>query len=318
MNEYRHHCKLMGSAFELIVGANSQAEADVYFGKGVAEIQRIERLLTEFDESSATYLINREAGHDPVVVDREVYALIGRCVKLSALTQGAFDITIGPLKKLYQFKKGNYDFPDKKILRDTMSKVGYKHISLLPDYKVSLTKENMRISFAAVGKGYAADKVKQLWLDMGVLSGVVNASGDLTVIGAKADGSPWRAAVADPDRPDTRLLHMPLVNTSAATSGDYEQYFIKDGVRYSHTLDPLTGLPLRGVKSVTVISPGAELSDALATAVYVMGPDVGMHFINQISAAKCIMIDKRNNLLFSKNIRFENAKDQSDFLGTTV
>ncbi len=308
----------MGSAFELIVGAESREEADAFIHSGVAEIQRIERLLTEFDESSVTSLINREAGQHPVVVDREVYALIERCVKLSELTQGAFDITIGPLKKLYQFKKGNYDFPDKKILHEAMGKVGYKNISLLPGYKVFFSKAGMRISFAAVGKGYAADRVKQLWLDMGVRSGVVNASGDLTVMGAKADGSPWLAAVADPDRPDARLLHMPLVDTSAATSGDYEQFFIKDGIRYSHTLDPLTGLPLRGVKSVTVISPGAELSDALATAVYVMGSDVGMHFINQISAAKCIMIDERNNLLFSKNIRFENAKDQSDFLGTAV
>jgi thiamine biosynthesis lipoprotein len=308
MNEYRHQCKLMGSAFELIVGADEQSQADLFLQKGIAEIQRIERLLTEFDDSSLTSLINRESGRNAVAVEKEVYDLIDRCVRISEMTQGAFDITVGPLKQLYKFKKGDYTFPDKVVLKKALNKVGYKNIGLLPGNKIFLKKEGMRISFAAVGKGYTADKVKQLWTSMGLTSGVVNASGDLTVIGNKVDGSHWQAGIADPDRPECSMLYMPLVHTSAATSGDYEQYFIKDGTRYSHTINPITGYPLTGVKSVTILSPSAELSDALATAVYVMGPDVGMHFIDQIDYAKCILIDNGNCLLFSKNISFENAQ----------
>ena len=308
MNEYIHSCKLMGSAFELIVVADSRQQADVFLERGVEEIRRIEDLLTEFKDESVTSLLNREAGHNAVSVPLEVYGIIERCLHISDMSQGAFDITVGPLKRLYNFKKGDHTFPDKVTLQNALDKVGYKHIALLPDYKALLKKAGMRISFAAVGKGYAADKVKQLWIEMGVKGGVVNASGDLTVIGAKADGSDWRAGVADPDHPESILLYMPLIDASIATSGDYEQYFIKDGIRYSHTLNPLTGYPLTGIKSVTIISPSAELSDALATAVYVMGPDVGMHFIDQIAAARCIIIDSGNRLLFSKNISFEHAK----------
>ncbi|MCW3126714.1 MAG: FAD:protein transferase [Bacteroidetes bacterium] len=298
----------MGSAFELIVGADSREQADFFLQKGIEEIQRIEQLLTEFNEESITSLINRQAGHDPVRVEPEVYDLLTRSIRISDMTQGAFDITVGPLKQLYKFRKGANTFPDKKVLREALNKVGYRHIAMLPDSKVVLKKEGMRISFAAIGKGYAADKVKQLWTKLGVTCGVVNASGDLTVIGKKADGSNWRAGIADPDHPESILLYTPLVNASIATSGDYEQYFIKNGIRYSHTINPLTGYPLTGVKSVTIVSPSAELSDALATAVYVMGPEVGMHLIDQVAAAQCIMIDSGNRLLFSKNISFENAQ----------
>ena len=292
----------MGCAFELIIAHDSEAQAQLWLQQGVAEIERIEKLLTEFDEGSETSLINRQAGNQPIVVSNEVYELLTRCAKIAALTQGAFDISIGPLKKLYHFKKGDYSLPVKSQVTETLSRVGYKHISLLAQKKVQLRKAGMRISFAAIGKGYAADKVKKLWLANGVKSGVVNASGDLTVIGVKPDGSYWQAGIAHPDQPNRVLLYTPLHDCSIATSGDYEQYFMKDGIRYSHTINPLTGYPLTGVKSVSILCPSAELCDALATAVYVMGVEVGMHLVEQLPDVKCIIIDSKNRLFLSKNI----------------
>ena len=165
----------------------------------------------------------------------------------------------------------------------------------------------MQISFAAVGKGYAADCVMRQWKHKGIKSGVINASGDLTLFGHRADGNHWRVGIANPDKQNEILLWIPVHEGSVATSGDYEQYFMHEGVRYSHNLNPRTGMPLSGLKSVTVVSPSAELCDALCTAVYVMGPEVGLHFINQLPQTHCLIIDNSNRFYHSKSLTIENA-----------
>ena len=160
----------------------------------------------------------------------------------------------------------------------------------------------MRISFAAIGKGYAADRVKSLLVNKGIQSGVINASGDLTAWGRNEDGSPWKVGIADPNDPTKIVLWIPIENASVATSGDYEQYFMRDGIRYSHTIDPKTGHPVTGIKSVTIVSPSAELSDALATAVFVMGKDVGMNFIEQLPHTHAVIIDEKNKISTSSKL----------------
>ena len=163
----------------------------------------------------------------------------------------------------------------------------------------------MKLSFAAIGKGYASDRVKMIWQQMGVTSGYVNASGDLNAFGTKADGSHWNIGIANPDDKTKMILFVPVINASVATSGDYEQYFMHQGKRYSHNIDPRSGLPLTGVKSVSVFSPSAELSDALATAIYVMGSSKGISFVNQLPQTHAIIIDEENNLSLSKNLNYE-------------
>ena len=166
----------------------------------------------------------------------------------------------------------------------------------------------MAISFASIGKGYAADRVKDMWLKKNVTSGVINASGDMCVIGSRTTNSPWKVGIADPVLPDKTLLYIPLTNASIATSGDYEQFFMHQGERYSHTLDPTSGFPVKGVKSVSLVSVSSELADALATAVFVLGVKVGLHFIQQLPGTHCIIIDAKNKLHFSKSIKFEYSK----------
>ena len=308
MDEFRLVEKLMGSAFELIIRDSDQTRAEALLMQGRDEIKRLENLLTEFDKSSFTSLINENAGIKPVQVNVEVYQLIQRCIGLSNLTQGAFDITVGPLKKLYNFKNEQFVFPEKSAVKKTLSSVDFKHISLLPDNYIFLKKRGMHISFAAIGKGYAADKVKKLWLEKGVAHGVINASGDLTVIGKKEDERPWQIGIANPDNTQDVLCFLPIQNASIATSGDYEQFFMRGGTRYAHTLDPRTGKPVSGIKSVTVVSPGAELSDALATAVFVMGVEVGLHFINQLPQTHCLIINDKNEVFHSRNLNFKYAE----------
>ncbi len=299
--------KLMGSAFELLIVDDNAERAEVLLQKGVQEIQRIEQLLTEFSPDSTTTLLNQSAGKKAVRVEPEVYALIQRCLHISKLCQGAFDITVGPLKRLYNFKQKTVPFPDKQTIELALANVGYQHIHLQDDFRVELKVPKMHLSFAAVGKGYAADQVRKLWLASGVQHGVINASGDLSVIGHRPDGELWKVGIAHPDQPEEMLFHLPLEAGSVATSGDYEQFFVKDGIRYSHNLNPMTGYPLTGIKSVTIFSPSAELCDALATAVYVMGVEVGLHFINQLPQTHCLIIGEQNEVFHSNDINLTYA-----------
>lgn len=292
----------MGSEFELIAVGENEEVLRERLNEGITEIRRIETLLTEFSDDSQTAQLNQHAGIAPVQVATEVYQLIQRCIKLSRLTQGAFDISAGALKRLYNFKQQNFRMPDSATLAATLQQTGYRHIALLENNYVYLQQKRMHIGFGAIGKGYAADRVKVLWKAKGAGSGVINASGDLTAWGTQPDGTPWKIGIAHPDDISQILLWLPVENASVATSGNYEQYFEWKGIRYSHNIDPRKGLPVPYIKSVTVISSSAELSDALATAVTVMGKEVGLDLINQLPDVHCIIIDEKNQIFQSEKI----------------
>ncbi len=300
----------MGSAFSLGVVTDTEEQANALLQMGVDEIKRIENLLSEFLTDSETSLINQQAAIVSTPVSRECFHLLQRCQAISKLSNGGFDITVGPLKKLYHFNNGTIEFPDEKIIKETLHTVGYKKMALNKDnYSVRLNHPETTISFAAIGKGYASDRVKKLWQTEGLSSGYINASGDLNAFGQKADGTPWKIAIADPDDTSKVLLYVPLQNASLATSGDYEQFFIHEEKRYSHNINPHTGLPLSGIKSVSVFSPSAELSDALATAVYVKGVVKGLHFANQLPDTHCVIIDDENQIHLTKDLRYEKVAD---------
>lgn len=308
LTEFRISQKLMGSTFEFIIGDADEAKAMELLQAGSAEVRRIEGLLSEFLDDSVTNGINQNAGIRSVETPAEVYRLIVRSLHLSSLTQGAFDITVKPLKSLYDFRRKNLSIPAKEVLRETLGNIGHKLVRTGKNNRIYLTRKGMAISFASIGKGYAADCVRRLWEANGVKSGVISAGGDLSIIGRKTDGSPWKIGIANPECPSETLLYIPVNKGAVATSGDYEQFFEYQGTRYAHTIDPRTGMPVSGIKSVTVTGTSGELCDALATAVTVMGVDAGMYFINQVPDTHCLIIDDRNKLHFSKNIIFEKAK----------
>lgn len=302
VKEFRRSARLMGSAFEFIILAGTDV-GESLLDVCVEEVERIEYLLTEFSNTSQTAKINQAAGKEAVEVDEETFQLIKRSLDISRLTQGAFDITAGVLKKLYNFKGGSFKMPDKSMINQTLMKVGYQMIKLTAPNQVQLLSRGMHIGFGGIGKGYAADKVKKLIVHKGVTSGVINASGDLTAWGRGVDGNPWKVAIADPNDKSKNIACLPMEDASIATSGDYEQFFIHQGKRYSHTIDPKTGRPIRGIKSVTIVSPSAELSDALATAVFTMGVEVGLHLVSQLPQTHVLIIDENNKVFTSKHIK---------------
>ena len=299
--------KLMGNRFELSVVSDNEEWANLRIDEGVAEIQRIERLLTTFSDDSQTNQINQMAGVQPVKVDREVFDLISRSIRISELTQGAFDITYGSLdKRFWNFDTKMTSLPDRELARKSVSLIDYRNVVLdAQDCTVFLKKKGMRIGFGGIGKGYGADRAKLVMQQNGVTSGVVNASGDLTVWGAQPNGDAWTIGVADPNLADASFSSFKITNASVATSGSYEKFAIVDGKRYSHTIDPKTGFPVSGIKSVTIITKSAELADAMATPVTVMGVEVGLNLINQMKDIACIVVTDDDRLYCSRNINIK-------------
>jgi thiamine biosynthesis lipoprotein len=307
-NVVKKELRLMGNHFEFSVVSENETWAMARIDEAIAEVQRIEKLFTTYDASSQTNLINDHAGLKEVVVDREVYDLIDRSLKISSLTQGAFDISYGSIdKRLWNFDKTMTSLPDLATAEKMVRLINYKNI-ILDDAKgsVFLKEKGMRIGFGGIGKGYAADRAKMILQNAGVENGIVNAAGDLTVWGTQDNGEPWTIGIADPEKKDLPFGSIRLSDVSVATSGNYEKFVIIDGVKYSHTIDPKTGLPVHGINSVTVICPSAELADALATPVMVMGISAGVHLINQLKGIACIIVDDNNTIHASKNINLTN------------
>jgi thiamine biosynthesis lipoprotein len=302
-----HHkvLRLMGNRFELSVVSDDAQWAANRIDDAVEEISRIEKLFTTFNESSQTSLINQHAGINPVRVDREVYELVQRSLKISELTQGAFDITYGSIdKRLWNFDTTMTELPDPKIAKQSVRLINYRNVILDEnDCTVFLKEKGMRIGFGGIGKGYAADKAKHILRQKGVESGVVNASGDLSAWGMRPGGKPWTIGIADPYTKVTPFSTLDISNMAVATSGNYEKYVVINGKKYSHTIDPKTGLPVEGIKSVTIITPNAELADAMATPVMVMGIKAGLNLINQMRGIACIIIDENDRLFTSDNIK---------------
>jgi thiamine biosynthesis lipoprotein len=299
--------KLMGNRFEISVVSDDVEWANNRINDAVDEISRIERLLTTFNESSQTQDINRNAGVKPVKVDEEVFALIERSLKISKLTQGSFDITYGSIdKRLWNFDTSMTSLPDKEIARESVKLINYRNVILdSNDCSVYLKEKGMRIGFGGIGKGYAADRAKYVLQHRGVLSGIVNASGDLTAWGRQPNGNEWTIGIADPDKKQSPFSFMNITDMSVATSGNYEKYAIINGKKYSHTINPKTGLPVEGIKSVTIITHNAELADAMATPVMVMGIKAGLDLINQIKNIACIIIDDNDKIYTSDNINIK-------------
>ena len=303
---YKRVLKLMGNRFEFSVVSNPEDEvwANNCIDAAINEVRRIEYLLTTFSDNSQTNLINDNAGVKPVTVDKEVFDIIKRAIKISAVTQGAFDITYGSIdKKLWNFDSSMTALPDAKTAKRMVRLINYKNIILdEANCSVYLKEKGMRIGFGGIGKGYAAERAKYILKENGVESGIVNAAGDLTTWGLQPDGKPWTIGIADPGNALRPFSYMNITNMAVATSGNYEKFVMINGRKYSHTIDPKTGLPVHGIKSVTIISPNAEIADAMATPVMIMGITVGLNMINQINNIACIIIDEQDNIYTSKNI----------------
>ncbi|AVR46747.1 thiamine biosynthesis protein ApbE [Christiangramia fulva] len=296
----------MGSRFEITVTASDQSKAEEYIGLAVNEITRIEKLISSWDPSTQTSQINRNAGIKPVKVSPELYNLIDRALKISEITDGAFDISYASMDKIWKFDGSMTKMPSEDEIKESVSKVGYQNIILNPaDTSVFLKKQGMKIGFGAIGKGYAADQAKKLLMKEGVEAGIINASGDMNTWGTKPNGEAWKIAITNPMNKEHAFALLPIENRAVVTSGDYEKFVNFNGIRYSHIINPKTGYPATGIISSTVFAPKAELADALATSVFVMGIDAGIDRINQLPGVECIIVDEEGKVHTSNNIKLE-------------
>ena len=290
--------KLMGNRFVISV---DQGEAHI--DAAIEEIYRIEALLTTYSDNSVTSKVNAMAGIQAVEVPEEFLQLITRAQRISELTLGLFDLSYGSIdKRLWNFDKNLSILPSKEA-KQNLKLVNYKNIQIDQEKSTVFLKEKgMRIGFGGIGKGYAADKAVAILKQRGVKNGVVNASGDLKTWG-RCDGKPRTNSIADPDAPQYPFSQLEVGEMAVATSGPYEKYAIINGKRYSHTIDPRTGLPISGLKSVTVICPHAELADAMTTPLSILGVKDGLNLINQMNQIACILVDDHNRVYTSNNIR---------------
>ncbi|QSB25445.1 FAD:protein FMN transferase [Flavobacterium sp. CLA17] len=297
----------MGNNFTITVVAENENIANKNIELAIEEIRRIEKLLTTYKEDSQTNLINENAGIEPVKVDPEVFNLIERAIGISGITQGAFDISYGSIdKSLWNFDKFMTQLPDAETALKMVHLIDYRNIILNKENTTVFLKEKgMRIGFGGIGKGYAAEMAKRILIKNNIQSGIINASGDLCAWGVQPNGKKWTIGVADPDAPNAAFSYMEISNKAVATSGNYEKFAVINDKKYSHTIDPKTGLPITGIKSVTIIASNAEFADAMATPIAVMGIRAGLYLIDQIPDLYCIIIDDNNKIYTSKNIRLK-------------
>ena len=263
--------------------------------------------MTTFSDDSQTNRVNGKAGIEPVYVDPEVFDLIQRSLKISALTQGAFDITYGSIDTcLWNFDTKMTSLPHVEDVENAVRLINYKNVCLDSESGTFFLKEKgMRIGFGGIGKGYAADRAKQVLQKKGVENGVVNAAGDLITWGVSTNGKPWTVGIADPDKKMVSFSSLNISDLAIATSGSYEKYVVIDGKKYAHTIDPKIGFPVSGIKSASVLGPSAELADAMATPIVVMGVEAGLYLINQLRNMACVIIDDHNKIYTSNNIRLK-------------
>jgi thiamine biosynthesis lipoprotein len=279
--------RLMGNRFEISLVANDPVWANERIDSAINEINRVEKLLSTLTEDSKINEINRNAGIKPVYVDAEIYRLIDRSLQISELTYGTFDISYSTVAT------------EGKTSKNKVSFTNYKNIVLdATAQTVFLKNKGMRIGFSAISRGYAADRAKYILQMQDVSSGVINAGGDLLSWGLQPDNTPWTIATADPQQAGQPYANMNISNMAVATSLNAQKHTNKN----TSNIDPANGFPISEIKSVSIITPGAELADAMATPIIAMGINAGLYLINKLNQMACIIVDDHSRVYTSKDI----------------
>jgi FAD:protein FMN transferase len=300
---YKKKLSMLASPFEITVVANDSVQANSYFKAAVEEVKRVENLISDWIPTTQISQVNVNAGIVPIKVDVEVYDLVERAIKVSKLTNGAFDISYASMDKIWKFDGSMKKMPTEEEIKKSVAKIGYQNIILNPtDKTVFLKYSGMKLGLGGIGQGYIADKVKELLLNNGCRSGIVNVSGDINTWGKQPNGKPWTVGIINPMNKNKVFATFPLIDSAVETSGSYEKYVVFNGVRYSHIIDPRTGYPATGIVSVSVFAKQTEIADALATGIFVLGIDVGLDLVNQLKGIQCIIVDDKGVVHSSKGI----------------
>lgn len=293
LSVFRHETRLIGSEFEISVVGENHGWANERINIAIAEISRVEKLLSAFGDDSEVNAINRNAGIKPVKVSGEIFRLVDRALKISELTYGAFDITYYSADKI--FIDNNYSAPVNTIPY-SVTKTNYKGVAIdAKNCTVFLKEKGMRISLAAVTRGYAADRAKYLLQLDGVSSGVINAGGDILTWGTQPDFEPWTPATACPGYSGTLLANIDISNMALATSVNKEKTTKKPGLK--------SGFLVSAIDNINVLSPSAEFAGALTSPLMAMGINGGLYLINRLNQVDCVITDDQNRVYTSKGVK---------------
>lgn len=293
----------MGSNFEITIFAESDSLIDLGVKIALDEAARVEAIFSEYMSGTEVWNVNQNAGIKPVKVSKELFELTQRCLKISKLTDGVFDVSWCAASKLWHFDSTLTKVPTQAQIDSVLPLVNYQNIELNKDEQtIFLKKRGMKIGFGAVAKGYAVKKCKEVMLIAGIKNAMVKAGGDLITWG-KMGAEPWSIGISNPNDKKLVFSWLEIGETAVSTSGDYEHFVMIDSVRYSHIIDPKTCHPSKGVKSATIICPDSELSDALSTSVFVLGVEKALGLINQLKGVNCILFDDQNKIHNSNGIK---------------
>ncbi|WP_353078230.1 FAD:protein FMN transferase [Flavobacterium sp.] len=294
---------LLGSPFEITVVAKDTVEGNFYINSAVNEVKRIENLISDWIPTTQISQVNQNAGIVPIKVNNEVFELVERALKISKLTDGAFDISYASMDKIWKFDGSMKEMPSPEAIKKSVERIGYEKIILDTKNKtIFLNDAGMKLGLGGIGQGYIADKVKEVLQAKGCTAGIVNVSGDINTWGSQIDGKPWTVGIVNPVNKNKVFATFPLIDSAVETSGSYEKYVTFNNIRYSHIIDPRSGYPATGIVSVSVFAKQTEIADALATGVFVLGVEVGLNLINQLKGIECIIVDDKGKIFTSKGI----------------
>jgi len=304
----------MYTVTSITVSSDSKEKANTAIDRAFIELDRLANLMNFYSKDSELSAINDSAGIRPVRVSKETAEVIERAVYTSVNTGGAFDVTIGPVVRLWDFKSGI--IPSEATLREALSKVGYENIVLdRVNNTVFLKKKGMAIDLGGILKGYSADRAVDILKQNGISSGVVAVGGEVKAFGTKLDGDAWNVGIKNPRQKgegDEIIATIKLSDKAISTSGDYEKFMIKDGKLYHHLLDPKTGYPVYECQSVSIIADNAVDTDAFATGIFILGPVKGMEAVKKLGL-EAVIVDKNGNIFTT-----ETLKGQLKIVGKTT
>jgi thiamine biosynthesis lipoprotein len=295
----------MGSTLRLTAWSGDPAATQAAFNEVFTEFDRLEKLMSTWIPGSDVERVNGAAGIKPVRVSAEVREVLGAARRTSEWTSGKFDVTFGALSGLWKFDHNQDNVvPDMREVRRRLPLIDYRAIQSDDTAgTVFLARKGMSIHLGGIGKGYAIDRGATILRRRGVRDFMIQSGGDIYVGGMK-DGRPWRLGIQDPRGPANHTFaELDLSDGTFSTSGDYERFFMRDGRRYHHILDPANGEPARGSRSVTIVANDALVADGLSTGVFIMGPEAGMALIEQLSDVEGVIVSAKNEVLISSGLR---------------
>lgn len=295
----------MGSQLHLTAWTDDEPNAVAAFDAVVAEFARLDALMSVWQKNSDIVRLNLAAGDHPVTVSGEVIEVLRYAREVSELTDGKFDITFGALSDLWRFDHDQDNrVPAAADVARRLPLVDYRAVVIDEGGgRVFLSRPGMRAHLGGIGKGYALDRAAKLLRDRGVVNFMVQAGGDLYVGGHRGD-RPWKLGIQDPrGNGGDSFATLELSDRTFSTSGDYERFFVQDGVRYHHIIDPRTGAPAQGSRSVTIVAERAIVADGLSTGVFLLGPERGMALIERLPEVEGVIVTSSNEVLVSSGLR---------------